>query len=118
MITSNRLFPTNHDLTCSGYLAVKLLHIVYDLDVKCFFAAVEFKIGRYSPRVPTCTVSPERHYALGNLFTIVSRDNNFGIERGRVLDSVFLTIRGNVFPFLFSCSIGKTTDHDVQFRID
>lgn len=113
MYTSGRLIPVNHNLPRSGYLAVKLLCIVKYLNIKCFFAAVEFKVGRHSPRVPASAVSSEGHDALGNLFAVCSCDDDFGIERGSVFNRVFLTIRGNVFPFLFSCRIGEATDHDV-----
>jgi hypothetical protein len=38
------------------------------MDIELFFAAVEFKVVRYSPRVPAGAASAEGHFAFGNFF--------------------------------------------------
>lgn len=75
-----RLIPINHELSGCGYFAVKLLRIVLHLRVEGLFVAVEFKVSRYSPRVPAATGSPKGHNALGNLFAISTRDDYLRIE--------------------------------------
>jgi len=71
----------NRNLTSSGYFAVEFLCVVLYMDGEGFFAAVEFQIGRHSPRVPAGTVSAKGHDTFGDFFTVGTGDEYFGIEQ-------------------------------------
>ena len=71
-----QLIPAHYNLPCSGYLAVKILTIEYHIDIESLFAAAEFEIVWHPPRVPAGSVSPEGHYALGDLLAVGSRNEN------------------------------------------
>jgi len=60
----------NYNLPCCGNLAVKLKCIVLNLYVEGLFVAVEFKVGRHSPRVPAGAVSAKWHGTLSYLFAV------------------------------------------------
>ena len=72
------LISINHDLACCGNFAVKLFGIVFHLDVELLFAAIDFKVVWYSPRVPAGAVSAEGHGALCYLFAVGTCDEDSG----------------------------------------
>ena len=74
------LIPVNYNLPGCGYFAVKFQRIVCYLHVEGLFAAVDFKAGWHSPRVPAGAGSAEGHDALGDLFAVGPCYNHFWIE--------------------------------------
>ena len=104
--------PMNYDLSCCAYLAIKFLRIVLYLYNEGLFTVVEFKIVWYSPRVPAGAVSSEGHDALGDFFTIRSRNNHFLVKWDIFLISPFFTIVViSIHHFV------DTSNHDVQYWI-
>ena len=68
----------NYYLPYRGYFPVKLFGIVFHINIEFLFAAVDFKIVRYPPRVPAGAVSAEGHSTLGDLLTIGACDKDSG----------------------------------------